>query len=47
MARGIRENANDLAIILCAENGKPFVQAQTEIDYSASYFEWFAGEAVR
>ena len=41
------ENANDLAIILTAEQGKPLVEAQGEIIYGASFIEFFAEEAKR
>ena len=38
----IVENADDLAAILTAEQGKPFAEARGEILYGASFFEWFA-----
>ncbi|KAH7153594.1 Aldehyde/histidinol dehydrogenase, partial [Dactylonectria macrodidyma] len=41
------ENANDLAWILCLENGKTLAEAQGEVAYAASFLEWFAGEAER
>lgn len=41
------ENADDLATILTAENGKPWPEARGEILYGASYIEWFAEEAKR
>ncbi|ODV79203.1 succinate-semialdehyde dehydrogenase [Suhomyces tanzawaensis NRRL Y-17324] len=41
------ENLDDLATIITWENGKPFAEAQGEIKYAASYFEWFAEEAKR
>jgi succinate-semialdehyde dehydrogenase/glutarate-semialdehyde dehydrogenase len=37
----------DLATIMVAEQGKPFAEAQGEIDYAASFVEWFAEEARR
>ncbi|NOR32388.1 MAG: succinate-semialdehyde dehydrogenase [Sulfitobacter sp.] len=40
-------NADDLAIILTAEMGKPFAEAKGEVMYGASYVEWFAEEAKR
>ena len=43
----ILENADDLAIILTAEMGKPLAEARGEILYGASYVEWFAEEAKR
>ncbi len=41
------ENADDLAIILTAEQGKPLAEAKGEIIYGASFIEWFAEEAKR
>ncbi|WP_166417531.1 NAD-dependent succinate-semialdehyde dehydrogenase [Cochlodiniinecator piscidefendens] len=41
------ENADDLAIILTAEMGKPLAEAKGEIMYGASFIEWFAEEAKR
>ena len=40
-------NADDLARILTAEQGKPFAEAKGEIIYGASFVEWFAEEAKR
>ncbi len=41
------ENADDLAIIMTAEQGKPFAEARGEILYAASFLEWFAEEGKR
>ena len=41
------ENADDLAVILTAEQGKPLAEAKGEIIYGASFIEWFAEEAKR
>lgn len=41
------ENADDLAVILTAEMGKPLAEAKGEIQYGASFIEWFAEEAKR
>ena len=41
------ENADDLAMILTAEMGKPLAEAKGEIVYGASFIEWFAEEAKR
>lgn len=38
---------NDLATILTSEQGKPFAEAVGEIDYAASYVEFYAEEAKR
>lgn len=40
-------NADDLAMILCAEMGKPLAEARGEIVYGAGFIEWFAEEAKR
>ena len=40
-------NADDLAIILTAEQGKPLAEAKGEIGYGASFIEFFAEEAKR
>jgi succinate-semialdehyde dehydrogenase/glutarate-semialdehyde dehydrogenase len=40
-------NADDLAIIMTAEQGKPLAEAKGEIGYAASFLEWFAEEAKR
>lgn len=36
-----------LAQLLTAEQGKPLAEARAEIDYAASYLNWYAGEALR
>ena len=41
------ESADDLAIILTAEMGKPLAEAKGEIVYGASFIEWFAEEGKR
>ncbi len=43
----IVENIDSLAIILTLEQGKPLLEAKTEIKYAASFIEWFAEEAKR
>jgi succinate-semialdehyde dehydrogenase/glutarate-semialdehyde dehydrogenase len=40
-------NAEDLAVILTSEMGKPLAEARGEIAYGASYIEWFGEEAKR
>jgi succinate-semialdehyde dehydrogenase/glutarate-semialdehyde dehydrogenase len=40
-------NRRDLAKILTSEQGKPFAEALGEIDYAASYVEFYAEEAKR
>lgn len=45
--RLILENADDLAIIMTAEQGKPLAEARGEVLYGASFVKWFAEEARR
>lgn len=40
-------NADDLALIMTSEQGKPLAEARGEIMYAASFVEWFAEEAKR
>ena len=40
-------NADDLATLMTAEQGKPLAEAKGEIGYAASFIEWFAEEAKR
>jgi succinate-semialdehyde dehydrogenase/glutarate-semialdehyde dehydrogenase len=46
-ARLIESHCDDLAIILCSEQGKPLHEARAEITQAANYFDWFAEEARR
>jgi len=41
------ENADDLARIMTAEQGKPLAEAKGEVAYGASFIEWFAEEGKR
>jgi len=43
----ILDNAEDLARIMTAEQGKPLAESRTEITYAASFVRWFAEEARR
>lgn len=43
----ILANANDLAMLITAEMGKTFREAQGEVVYGASFIEWSAEEAKR
>lgn len=38
---------DDLAALMTSEQGKPLEEARGEIDYAASFFEWFAEEGRR
>lgn len=41
------QHQDDLAAILTAEQGKPLAEAKGEVQYGASFIEWFAEEAKR
>jgi succinate-semialdehyde dehydrogenase/glutarate-semialdehyde dehydrogenase len=43
----IRERTDAIARVMTAEQGKPLAEAVGEVDYAASFLEWFAGEAER
>ncbi|WP_084175046.1 NAD-dependent succinate-semialdehyde dehydrogenase [Afifella pfennigii] len=43
----IAENRADLATLMVLEQGKPYAEALGEIDYAASFVEWYAEEARR
>jgi succinate-semialdehyde dehydrogenase/glutarate-semialdehyde dehydrogenase len=43
----ILANAEDLARLMTAEQGKPLAEARGEVAYGASFVEWFAEEAKR
>ncbi|MFN4080198.1 MAG: NAD-dependent succinate-semialdehyde dehydrogenase [Saprospiraceae bacterium] len=43
----ILRNADELAAILTAEQGKPLAEAKGEIRYGATFIEWFAEEGKR
>jgi succinate-semialdehyde dehydrogenase / glutarate-semialdehyde dehydrogenase len=43
----LHQNADDLARIMTAEQGKPLAEAKGEVGYGASFLEWFAEEAKR
>lgn len=43
----IRQHAEDLALIMVAEQGKPLSEARGEIAYGASFVEFYAEEARR
>ncbi|MDW3688301.1 NAD-dependent succinate-semialdehyde dehydrogenase [Cupriavidus sp. CV2] len=40
-------NADDLALLMTTEQGKPLAEARGEAVYAASFLEWFAEEAKR
>ncbi len=43
----MRDNAQDLAVIMTAEQGKPLSESLGEIGYAADFLDWFAGEGER
>ena len=47
LAALMHANADDLAAIMTAEQGKPLAEAKGEVVYSASFLEWFAEEGKR
>src|SRR5207247_9594518 len=38
---------DDLALLLTTEQGKPLAESRTEIEYAATFLEWFGEEAKR
>lgn len=40
-------NRDDIGLIMTLEQGKPIAQAKGEVDYAASFIEWYAFEAQR
>jgi len=43
----IKENAEDLALIMTCESGKSLAESRSEVAYGASFLDFFAGEAIR
>jgi succinate-semialdehyde dehydrogenase / glutarate-semialdehyde dehydrogenase len=43
----ITERADDIALIMTLEMGKPLAESKAEITYAAEFFRWFSEEAVR
>ena len=41
------ERSDELAALLVAEQGKPLAEAEAEVAYAASFYEWFGEEAKR
>ena len=41
------ERADELALLMTLEMGKPVAESKTEIAYASEFFRWFAEEAVR
>ncbi len=47
VAKHLKDHIDRLAGLLTAEQGKPLAQARGEVEYAASFFEWFGEEARR
>jgi succinate-semialdehyde dehydrogenase/glutarate-semialdehyde dehydrogenase len=43
----IIERADDVALLMTLEMGKPLAEARTEVSYGAEFLRWFSEEAVR
>jgi succinate-semialdehyde dehydrogenase / glutarate-semialdehyde dehydrogenase len=43
----ITERAEDLALLMTLEMGKPVAESRAEIAYAANFFRWYSEEAVR
>jgi succinate-semialdehyde dehydrogenase/glutarate-semialdehyde dehydrogenase len=43
----INERADELALVMTLEMGKPLAESKAEIAYASEFFRWFAEEAVR
>ena len=43
----ITERADDLALLMTLEMGKPIKESKAEIAYAAEFFRWFSEESVR
>jgi len=41
------EHADDLALLMTLEQGKPLAESKGEVGYAASFFEWFAEQGKR
>jgi len=43
----LNERADELALLMTLEMGKPVAESKSEITYAAEFFRWFSGEALR
>ena len=46
-AEVMRERVDEIGRLMTLEQGKPLAEAKGEVEYAASFMEWFAGEAER
>ncbi len=47
IAKMLKEHRDVLALVMAMEMGKTLREGRSEVDYTAGYFSWFAGEAER
>ncbi len=43
----LNERADELALLMTLEMGKPIAESKSEIIYAAEFFRWFSGQALR
>jgi succinate-semialdehyde dehydrogenase/glutarate-semialdehyde dehydrogenase len=43
----LTQRADELALLMTLEMGKPIAESKAEIVYAADFFRWFSGEALR
>ncbi len=43
----LNDRADELALLMTLEMGKPLAESKSEIVYAAEFFRWFSGEALR
>jgi succinate-semialdehyde dehydrogenase / glutarate-semialdehyde dehydrogenase len=43
----VMERVEDLAVLMTTEQGKPLAESRAEVEYAASFLEWFGEEAKR
>jgi succinate-semialdehyde dehydrogenase / glutarate-semialdehyde dehydrogenase len=43
----MRERVEEIGTLMTLEQGKPLAEAKGEVEYAASFMEWFGGEAER
>jgi succinate-semialdehyde dehydrogenase / glutarate-semialdehyde dehydrogenase len=43
----LMERADELAVLMTLEMGKPVAESKSEIVYAADFFRWYSGEALR
>ena len=41
------DRADDLAMVITLEMGRPLAESRGEVEYAADYIRWYAEEAVR